>query len=92
VPSWSFVSRSRGFWRVRNEIATGYSGFSCVFSDDMFCNMAASVLATKRPSSYYAMQHRLGCCDLGVYFQDHPEQKTQPVGQILKYESAIMPC
>jgi len=31
------------------------------------------------------MQHRLGC-DLGIYFQDHPEQKTHAAGQILKYK------
>lgn len=75
-----------GFWRIRNEIVTGYSGFSSVFSDDMYCNMAASVLATKRRLSYNEIQQRLGCYDLSIYFKDHPKQKAQPIGQILKHE------
>jgi len=75
-----------GFWRIRNEIVSGYSGFSSVFSDDMYCNMAASVLATKQHSFYDEIQQRLGCYDLSVYFLDHPAQKTQPIGQILKHE------
>ena len=75
-----------GVWRVRNEILTGYSGFSSVFSDDMYCNMAASVLATKHHISYSEMQSRLGCYDLTVYFKDHPKQKTEPFGQIVRYE------
>jgi hypothetical protein len=48
--------------------------------------MAASVLAAKRHSAYSEMQHSLGCYDLRIYFQLHPEQRTQPIGQILKYE------
>jgi hypothetical protein len=75
-----------GLWRIRNEIATGYSGFSSVFSDDMYCNMAAAVLAAKQRLSYCEVQDSLGCYDLGIYFQDHPKQKTQPIGQILKYK------
>jgi 4-amino-4-deoxy-L-arabinose transferase-like glycosyltransferase len=75
-----------GVWRIRNEILTGYSGFSSVFSDDMYCNMAASVLAAKRHISYGVMQQRLGCYDLSIYFMDHPKQRAQPIGQIVKYE------
>ena len=75
-----------GLWRIRNEILSGYSGFSSVFSDDMYCNMAASVLATKRNVPYSEMQQRLGCYDLTIYFRDHPRQKTQALGQILNNE------
>jgi 4-amino-4-deoxy-L-arabinose transferase-like glycosyltransferase len=75
-----------GVWQIRNEILTGYSGFSSVFSDDMYCNMAASILAMKHHISYSRMQDRLGCYDLTIYFQDHPKQKAQPIGQIVRYE------
>jgi Dolichyl-phosphate-mannose-protein mannosyltransferase len=74
-----------GLWRVRNQISIGYSGFSSVFSEDMYCCLAASVLAAKQHLSYSEMQHRLGCYDLGTYFQDNPEQKTWPQARIVNY-------
>jgi hypothetical protein len=75
-----------GLWRIRNEIVSGYSGFSSVFSDDMYCNTAASVLAARRHLSDVTVQDRLGCYDLRIYFRRHPEQKTQPIGAIIEYE------
>ena len=32
------------------------------------------------------MQQQLGCYDLSIYFMDHPKQRAQPIGQIVKYE------
>ena len=75
-----------GLWRIRNKVVTDYSGVSSVFSDDMYCNAAASILAAKWHLSYGAVQRRLGCYDLNIYFQDHPEQKTQTIGEVVKYE------
>jgi len=75
-----------GLWCIRNQIVSDYSGFSSVFSDDMYCNMAASILATNRHLSYSEMQGRLGCYDLGIYFQDHPKQKAEPIRDIVKYQ------
>ena len=75
-----------GLWCIRNEIVSDYSGFSSVFGDDMYCNMAASILATNRHLSYSEMQDRLGCYDLGIYFQDHPKQKAEPLRDIVKYQ------
>ena len=81
-----------GLWRIRNDMVSGYSGFSSVFSDDMYCNTAASILAAKWQLSDLTVQHRLGCYDLGIYFRDHPEQRTRGVGKIVKFErdDAIM--
>jgi hypothetical protein len=73
-------------WRARNKMVSGYSGFSSVFSDDMYCNTAASVLAASWHVSYVAVQNRLGCYDLGIYFRDHPQQRKEAVGTIIKYE------
>jgi len=64
----------------------GFSGFSSVFSEDMYCNTAASVLAAKRHLSNREMQDRLGCYDLRVYLRTHPEQKNQPVAQLFEHE------
>ncbi len=76
-----------GVWRVRNQVSIGYSGFSSVFGEDMYCCLAASVLAAKQHLSYSEMQRRLGCYDLGTYFRDNPEQKTWPQAQIVNYMS-----
>ena len=76
-----------GLWRVRNQIEIGYSGFSSVFSEDMYCCVAASVLAAKRHLSYSDMQDRLGCFDLGTYFQGRPERKTWPRAQVVNFMS-----
>ena len=70
-----------GLWQVRNEVAAGYSGFSSVFSEDLYCCSAASVLASQQNLPYREMQDRLGCYNLDIYFQKHPEQKTWPVPQ-----------
>lgn len=74
-----------GLWQVRNKVAIGYPGFSSVFSEDMYCCSAASVLATEQHMTYTEMQDRLGCYNLGVYFQAHPEQKTWPVRKRFDY-------
>jgi len=74
-----------GLWQVRNKIATGYSGFSSVFSEDMYCCSAASVLAAQQHLSYTRMQDRLGCYNLNAYFQQHPEQESWPVAERFSY-------
>jgi 4-amino-4-deoxy-L-arabinose transferase-like glycosyltransferase len=74
-----------GLWQVRNQAAIGYSGFSSVFSEDMYCCSAASVLAAQQHLPYAQMQERLGCYNLDVYFQEHPEQKTWPVTRRFSY-------
>jgi Dolichyl-phosphate-mannose-protein mannosyltransferase len=74
-----------GVWQVRNKEAIGYSGFSSVFSEDMYCCLAASVLAAQQHLSCRGMQERLGCYDLSVYFQEHPEQRTWPVMRRFDY-------
>ena len=74
-----------GVWQVRNKEAIGYSGFSSIFSEDMYCCLAASVLAAQQHLSYRGMQDRLGCYDLDVYFQEHPEQRTWPVMRRFDY-------
>jgi 4-amino-4-deoxy-L-arabinose transferase-like glycosyltransferase len=74
-----------GLWQVRNYVAIGYSGFSSVFSEDLYCCSAASVLAAQQHLPYTEMQDRLGCYNLGVYFQEHPEQKNWPVAQRFDY-------
>lgn len=74
-----------GLWQLRNKVTTGYSGFSSVFTEDLYCCSAASVLASQQDLSYTDMQDRLGCYNLDVYFQDHPEQKTWPVARRFNY-------
>jgi hypothetical protein len=56
-----------GAWQVRNKEEIGYSGFSSVFSEDMYCCLAASVLAAQQKLSYTGMQDRLGCYNLSVF-------------------------
>ncbi len=74
-----------GLWQIRNKEEIGYAGFSSVFSEDMYCCLAASVLAAQQRLSYTEMQDRLGCYNLGVYFQEHPEQKNWPVALRFDY-------
>jgi len=88
----AFVMVSIGLtslWQIRNRVAIGYSGFSSVFSEDMYCCLAASVLAAKQRLPYTEMQNRLGCYDLGVYFKKHPDQKTWPVTQRFNYMYSV---
>ncbi len=73
-------------WRIRNKIETGYSGFSSIFTQDMYCNVAASVVAAQRHMSYREMQDRMGCYDLAVYFEDHPGQIHWSLRRILDYQ------
>ena len=75
-----------GLWRIRNRIVMGFSGFSSVFSEDIYCNTAASVLAAKQHLPDREMQDCMGCYDLRVYLRTHPEQKNQPVAQLFERE------
>ena len=74
-----------GLWQLRNKVTTGYSGFSSVFTEDLYCCSAASVLASQQDLSYTDMQDRLGCYNLNVYFQNHPEQRTWSVAKRFDY-------
>lgn len=73
-------------WRLRNQLATGYSGFTSVFSEDLYCNLAASVVASQQDLSYSDTQRQMGCFDLAIYFRDHPEQRDWTEKQILAYK------
>ncbi|HEX4210938.1 MAG TPA: glycosyltransferase family 39 protein [Candidatus Binataceae bacterium] len=73
-------------WRLRNQIATGYSGFTSVFSEDLYCNLAASVMASQQDLSYSDMQNRMGCFDLALYLREHPEQRAWTEQQVLSYK------
>ncbi len=75
-----------GLWRIRNKMVMGFSGFSSVFSEDIYCNTAASVLAAERNLPDREMQDRMGCYDLRVYLRHHPEQRNQPVAQLFEHE------
>jgi hypothetical protein len=73
-----------GLWTLRNWISTGYAGFSAVFSEDMYCCVAASILASNEHRPYTEMENRLGCYDLGIYFDKHPERRTWPIADIIR--------
>ncbi|MGA8058445.1 MAG: glycosyltransferase family 39 protein [Candidatus Binataceae bacterium] len=88
APSYAFVIVSvglTGLWQVRNKVESGYSGFSAIASDNMYFIGAASVLAAQQHVPYYAMRDRLGYQNPRVYFHDHPNQKTWPLAQRIKY-------
>ncbi len=74
-----------GLWQVRNEIETGYSGFSAVASDNMYFILAGSVLAAQQHVPYYGMRNRLGYQDQQIYFQQHPDQRTWSVARRINY-------
>jgi Dolichyl-phosphate-mannose-protein mannosyltransferase len=77
-----------GGCRIRNQVLANFSGFSSAFSEDMYCNGAAAVIAKELHQSYRSAQERMGCYDLGVYLQRHPEQRGQSVAQIVDHERA----
>lgn len=74
-----------GAWQLRNQRVMDYSGFSSVFSEDMYCCLGASVLAAKQNVSYRQMQNRLGCFSLGVYLRQNPAQRNWHEARIVGY-------
>jgi hypothetical protein len=86
-----------GVWQARNQVETGYSGFSGISSINMYYYLASSVLAVQQQVPFFEMQRRLGYRDkmqgrLGylddhIYFERHPEQKTWALAERLNYMS-----
>jgi 4-amino-4-deoxy-L-arabinose transferase-like glycosyltransferase len=74
-------------WQVRNNVETGYSGFSGISSINLYFDSAASVLAAAQHVPWREMQNRLGYQDERIYFQRHPEQKAWPLAQRLDFMS-----
>lgn len=46
-------------WQMRNEKATGYSGFSAIQEENLFAYHAAGILAEKNGTSFYQEQEKL---------------------------------
>jgi len=86
-----------GVWQARNQLETGYSGFSGISSINMYFYLATSVLAAQQQVPFFEMQRRLGYrdkmqgrfgyLDERIYFERHPEQKTWALADRLNYMS-----
>jgi 4-amino-4-deoxy-L-arabinose transferase-like glycosyltransferase len=62
-------------WQVRNQVLTGYSGFSSVVEKNLYFYQSAEVIAESRHQPLPAVQSSLGYPDEVGYLAAHPEQK-----------------
>jgi hypothetical protein len=86
-----------GVWQARNQLETGYSGFSAISSINMYYYLATSVLAAQQQVPFFEMQRRLGYrakmqdrfgyLDDRIYLELHPEQSTWTLAERLNYMS-----
>jgi dolichyl-phosphate-mannose-protein mannosyltransferase len=73
-------------WQVRNYVQTGYSGFSGVQDANLYFYLGAATLASIEGRSYYDVQDSLGHNNEEIYFSKHPDQKTWPEAQVLRFQ------
>lgn len=75
-----------GAWQVRNYVQSGYSGFSGVQDANLYFYLGAATLASLEGRSYYDVQESQGYHNHEVYFSKHPDQKTWPEAQVLRFQ------
>lgn len=75
-----------GAWQVRNEVQTGYSGFSAVPDVNLYFYLGAATLASIEGKSYYDVQQSLGYNNDEIYFSRHPDQKQWPEAQVYRFQ------
>ena len=73
-------------WQVRNYVQTGYAGFSSVQDANLYFYLGAATLASIEGRSYYDVQDSLGYNNEEIYFSKHPDQKTWPEAQVLRFQ------
>ena len=73
-------------WQVRNYVETSYSGFSGVQDANFYFYLGAATLASLEGKSYYDVQKSLGYNNDDIYFSTHPDQKTWPQAQVLRFQ------
>ena len=72
-------------WQLRNEVETGYSGFSSIVEQNLYFYQSAEVTAELAHISLTAEQKKLGYPDEPSYLAVHPEQKNWSPTQRLHY-------
>jgi len=69
-------------WEWRNERLTGYKGFSAISAINLYFYNAAAVLAKTEGVSFSEMQDKMGYRDIKIYFEQHPEMTSLPIGVV----------
>jgi 4-amino-4-deoxy-L-arabinose transferase-like glycosyltransferase len=73
-------------WQVRNQLETGFNGFSAISSVSMYQYLGASILAGEQHKPLQEIKNQLGD-DAGPvsYLDRHPEQRTWTPAQRYRY-------
>ena len=75
-----------GAWRVRNDLETGYSGFSSIADTNLYFFNAGEVLAQKQQIPFNDELGLLHWQDTAGYLSVHPEQRGWTQAQIFQYQ------
>jgi hypothetical protein len=72
-------------WQIRNNIETGYHGFSSIVEKNLYFFQAAEITAEQRRIPLDQQQQELGYVDQRHYDEAHPDQSTWTRAKQLQY-------